>query len=86
MRAYIHVLSHPFFAVSGADGSYEIKGLPPGDYEIESIHEEYGAQTQKVTVAATAAAAAEFTYKAGQAYFPGSLETVPAMILHCCGK
>ncbi len=34
-RMWIHVLSHPFFAVTGADGRYEIKGLPPGRYTIE---------------------------------------------------
>ncbi len=33
MSAYVHVLDHPFFAVTGADGAFTIRGLPPGDYE-----------------------------------------------------
>jgi hypothetical protein len=81
MRAYIHVMSSPFYAVTGADGTFEIKGLPPGDYEIEAVHEEYGGQTQKVTVAANGTATAEFSYTAGQAYQPSSLKMMPALVL-----
>ena len=32
MRMYVNVVKSPFYAVTGADGKYEIKGLPPGDY------------------------------------------------------
>lgn len=85
MKAYIHVVSSPFFAVTGDDGTFELKGLPPGSYEIEAIHEQYGAQTQKVTVAAKQAATADFSYKAEQAYVPGSLRQMPALVLDCCG-
>src|ERR1051325_128316 len=34
MKAYIGVLKHPLFAVSGDNGSYEIKNVPPGKYTI----------------------------------------------------
>ena len=50
MRSYISVVDHPFFAVSGADGSFEIKGLPPGTYTIEAKHERLGTQETSVTV------------------------------------
>jgi hypothetical protein len=50
MRSYISVVSHPYFAVTKDDGSYEIKGLPAGEYEVEAYHEKLKAQTQKVTV------------------------------------
>lgn len=51
MRSYISVIDHPFFAVTGADGSFEIKGLPAGAYTIEAVHERLGNQETKVTVA-----------------------------------
>ena len=38
MNAYAGVVAHPFFAVSKADGSFEIKGLPPGSYTVEVWH------------------------------------------------
>ena len=77
MRAYVHVVQHPFHAVTGEDGSFELKGLPPGEYEIEAVHEQYGAQTMQVSVAANGSATAEFTFSRSQAYRPGSLEMAP---------
>ena len=52
MKMYINVVKSPFYAVTGAEGKYEIKGLPPGDYTLAFVHEKLGAQEQKVTVAA----------------------------------
>lgn len=52
MAAYAGVLDHPYFAVTGDDGSFEIKDLPPGEYVVEAWHEKYGTQTQNVSVAA----------------------------------
>ncbi len=62
MRAYIHVVSSPFYSVSGEDGTFKLDGLPPGDYELEAVHEEFGAMTQKVTVAPKGSASADFTF------------------------
>jgi plastocyanin len=42
MQAYVHIVEHPFFAVTRADGSFEIPGLSPGTYEIELVHEWLG--------------------------------------------
>ncbi|MBI1966772.1 MAG: carboxypeptidase regulatory-like domain-containing protein [Gemmatimonadetes bacterium] len=64
MNAYVGVLPHPFSAVSGADGSFTIRGLPPGTYTIEAWHERYGAQTATVTVAGTETKTADFTFAA----------------------
>ena len=62
MGAYMGVLDHPFFAVSGADGSFEIDGLPAGDYVIEAWHETLGTQTQSVSVAADGAVDVTFDF------------------------
>lgn len=50
MLAYVHVLSHPFHAVTGDDGAFVIDGVPPGDYVIEARHETLGSQRMNVTV------------------------------------
>jgi hypothetical protein len=50
MRAYIGVLAHPYFAVTGADGAFEIRNLPPGAYVLEAWHESLGVQDQPVKI------------------------------------
>lgn len=52
MKMYLNVMKSPFFAVTGKDGNYEIKGLPPGDYTLAFVHEKLGEQDQKVTLTA----------------------------------
>jgi plastocyanin len=51
MGSYVHVLDHPFFAVTGTDGTFRITGLPPGTYTIEALHESLKSQTAEVTLA-----------------------------------
>jgi hypothetical protein len=63
MRSYISVAAHPFFAVTGEDGSFSIKDLPAGEYEVEAIHEKLGNQTGKVTVKAGEAAKLDLAFK-----------------------
>ena len=50
MAAWAGVLDHPFFGVTGDDGKFQIKNLPPGHYVLEAWHEKYGTQTQDITV------------------------------------
>ncbi len=64
MHAWLGVLPHPFFGVSGSDGSFTIKGLPPGTYTIEAWHEKYGTQTATVTVAGSETKTADFSFAA----------------------
>jgi plastocyanin len=64
MRAYINVMPHPYFAVSAADGSFEIKNLPPGEYTIAVVHEKFGEQTMKVNVGPKETVKAAFVYSA----------------------
>ena len=62
MRAYIGVVRHPFFAVTGNDGTFSIAGLPPGKYTLEAWHERYGKKTVEVTVAAKDSKSVDFTF------------------------
>jgi len=62
MHAYIGVLDHPFFDVTGASGRFSLPGLPPGAYVIEIWHERLGTQTQEVEVAAGETKDVTFTY------------------------
>jgi plastocyanin len=64
MEGYIGVLPHPFFAVTGKDGTYTIQGLPPGEYTIEAWQEKLGTQDAKVKVDANGTATSNFTFKA----------------------
>lgn len=50
MNAYVNVVAHPFFSVTGEDGTFSISGLPDGDYTIEAWHEKLGVQTQQVSI------------------------------------
>ena len=59
MAAYILVLDHPFFTVSEIDAenmsaAYEIKGLPPGNYELGAWHKKLKLKGGKVEVAVAA--------------------------------
>lgn len=64
MSAYGHVVGHPYFSVSGTDGTFAITGLPAGTYVLEAWHETYGAQTQTVSVADGESKTVGFTFKA----------------------
>ena len=64
MNSYAGVVDHPFFAVSGTDGSFTISGVPPGTYTVEVWHEKFGTKEMSVTVAETATAEANFSYTA----------------------
>ncbi len=63
MIGYIGVVDNPFFAVTGSDGSFEISGLPAGDYVIEAWHELYGTQTVSVSIPEGGTEQIEFTYE-----------------------
>jgi len=67
MNAYVGVLDHPYFAVTGADGKFSLKGLPPGTYTIEAWHEKLGTQTASVTLGAKETKDVPITFKAAAA-------------------
>ena len=51
-RAYLAVFDHPYYAVTNADGSFSIDGVPPGTYTLASWHERTGKHAQPVEVTA----------------------------------
>jgi plastocyanin len=65
MRAYIGAFDHPYFAVSGADGQFTLKDLPPGEYTIEAWHEHFGTRSQKVLLGAKETKDIVLTFGAG---------------------
>jgi plastocyanin len=63
MTGYVGVLSNPFFAVTGADGSFSIDKLPAGTYTLEAWHERTGVKSSTPIVVAdgqTATASFDF--------------------------
>ena len=64
MSAYVGAVAHPYFAVTGKDGTFELKTVPPGTYTIEAWHEKLGRQTQTVTLGEKDSKDVNFTFKA----------------------
>jgi len=63
MRGYVAVFKHPFFAVTGKDGSFALNNLPPGTYTIQAWHEKLGTSTQKITIGANESKSIDFVFK-----------------------
>jgi hypothetical protein len=63
MKAYIGVTDNPFYAVTGKDGTFTLKGLPPGNYTIEAWTATFGSQVRNLTVRAGETVTADFTFK-----------------------
>lgn len=51
MFAWASIFDNPWYAISGADGKFVIKDVPPGTYTVVANHRKLGEQTQTVTVA-----------------------------------
>ncbi len=62
MNSYLAVMTHPFFSVTGKDGSFSIDNVPDGTYEVEAWHERLGSQTGSVTVSG-GGATVDFSFK-----------------------
>jgi plastocyanin len=69
MVGWVHVMSHPYYAVTGEDGTFTLRGLPPGEYEIAVVHEAsrllVSPERHTVRVEAGGTAKLEFVYKDG---------------------
>ena len=62
MRSWIAVMEHPYFAVTGADGSFDLTNVPPGDYTVAVWHEKLGELTQSAGLAPSSIQSLNFTY------------------------
>jgi plastocyanin len=67
MTMFIGVTNHPYFAVTGEDGSFTLDNVPPGTYTLEAWHERYGVTTQQVTIDPNGAATVTFEFNASMA-------------------
>ena len=64
MHGYFVVLNTSHYAVTGPDGGFSLKGLPAGKYTVTAWQEQYGTQTQDVTIGAGETKPVNFTFKA----------------------
>jgi Carboxypeptidase regulatory-like domain len=52
MEGWIYVVDNPYYAITGADGTFKIADVPPGTYTLVAIQSLTGPVQQSVTVTA----------------------------------
>ena len=62
MIGFVAVSDHPFFAVTGVDGAFLLRDVPPGSYDVEAWHAIYGSKRGHASVVAGRAAELAFSY------------------------
>ena len=62
MKAYVSVFSHPYFQVTGGDGSFKIDKIPPGAYTLIAWHELYGTKEQSISIEENREQTVSFTF------------------------
>ena len=61
MRAFVHVMKTPAFAVTDAEGKFRIEGVPPGTYKLKVWHERLGEHEDTVVVESGETAGKDFS-------------------------
>ena len=64
MFAWVSVFDHPYFAVSGKDGTFKIANVPAGKYTLKAAHRKAGTATQEIEVKDGAPTKVDFTLEA----------------------
>jgi len=60
---YLCVVDHPFFAVTGADGKFQLPdGLPDGTYTLEAKHLKAGSAKKEIVIRNGSAEPVEFMF------------------------
>lgn len=62
MFAWVSVFDNPYYAISGPDGKFTIKNVPPGKYTLEAAHRKLGTQSAEIEVKADGASQ-NFTFE-----------------------
>jgi len=62
MTAYVWVQNNALVAISGDDGSFVMRNVPPGEWTVETWHERFGVRRAKVRVLPGAVARVDFRY------------------------
>ncbi|HZL34424.1 MAG TPA: hypothetical protein VFC78_03880 [Tepidisphaeraceae bacterium] len=65
MRAWVRVVDNPFFAVTGRDGRFTIRQLPPGTYTLKAWQEELGVREKRVILLPGRGAWIDFAFRGG---------------------
>lgn len=64
MKSYLFVFAHPYYAITGKDGRFEMKNVPPGTYTIEAWQEKYGKKDANITVGPKESKTVDFKFNA----------------------
>ncbi len=70
MVAFVGVVNHPYFAVTGADGAFVLRDVPEGTYEVRAWHETFGNVSSQVRVDSAREATLDLTYSGTAAATP----------------
>jgi hypothetical protein len=65
MKAFVAVFDHPYFAVTGSDGKFEIRNVPSGSYVLVAWQERYGQQHVPITVIDAHETPSSFVFQSG---------------------
>ncbi len=63
MGAWIVVMDHPYYVVTGPDGSFKLENVPAGTYTLAVWHERLGKQKVEVTVVSGKESRVDFKLK-----------------------
>jgi hypothetical protein len=64
MTGYVAIMNHPFFAVTGDDGTFSIPKVPAGKYTLEAWHERLGVKTAEISVTTDKPSETTFSFTA----------------------